>query len=192
MTTTFVPSPAQVARAVTVLSHPGLIRLVTEIDDNGPVPRRMLGRTFSDVPRHQVRAALEIARAHQLLRVGHRGEPCYLLTARGADLADVYDTLARWARAQQVPAPASDFVTRIQHTLALLRHDLVAGAATETAGPHQRPQSVEAHSLPDVQGAGGGHRLSSAVSAWISANPSVLTGPADRSAAAAAQGGSTC
>ncbi|MBC2878087.1 hypothetical protein H7K43_24095 [Streptomyces sp. TYQ1024] len=177
---------AQVARALTVLSHPGLIRLVTDIDDNGPLHRRLLGRTFSDLPRHQVRSALDIARAHQLLRAGHRSEPCYALTTRGTDLADVYDTLARWARAQQAPASASDFLTRVQHTLALLRHDLVVSTATDnTAGPPQAPHAVEGPLLPDADEAPSLHRPREAVSAWLSANSSVLVGSTRRSSAAA-------
>ncbi|MFI0743308.1 regulator [Streptomyces sp. NPDC021100] len=185
MTTPVLTLPAgQAARALTVLSHPGLIRLVTEIDDNGPVHRRLLGRTFSDLPRHQVRSALEIARAHQLLRTGHGSEPCYALTARGSDLADVYDTLARWARAQQAPAPASDFLTRVQHTLALLRHGLLVSTAIDsTAGPHQAPHAVESPLLPDEVPSL--HRPREVVSAWLSANPSLLVGLTRRFSAGA-------
>ncbi|MCD9193378.1 hypothetical protein [Streptomyces albireticuli] len=187
MSTTSTLTAAQVTRAVTVLSHPGLIRLVTEIDDNGPVNRRMLGRTFADLTRHQIRHALGIGRAHQLIRAGHRNGPCHRLTGRGADLADVYDTVARWARTQQFPVPASDFVTRVQQTLALLHREAVLGlVAGETVDPHQVRQAGDAGLLPDADALISLHRPWTAVAEWIRTNPSVLA-PIRRSTVAPAE-----
>lgn len=44
----------------------------------------------------------------------------YVLTGAGRELADVYDQAARSSRAHNYPCAVADFVTRIQHTLALL------------------------------------------------------------------------
>ncbi|MCC3775873.1 hypothetical protein [Streptomyces sp. UNOB3_S3] len=185
MITTPTLTAAQVTRAVTVLSHPGLIRLVTEIDDYGPVNRRMLGRTFADLMRHQIRHALDIGRAHQLVRTGHRSEPCYLLTGRDTDLADVYDTVARWARTQQFPTPASDFVTRVQQTLTLLSHESVLGLMTgETSDPQPSRQIMDAGLFPNTDAVTSLHWPWAAVSAWIRSNPSVLTARTRRSTVA--------
>ncbi|MGW1194486.1 hypothetical protein ACWD4B_01305 [Streptomyces sp. NPDC002536] len=193
MITTPTLTTAQVGRAVTVLSHPGLIRLITEIDDNGPVNRRMLGRTFADLARHQIRHGLDVGRTHQLIRAGHHSEPCYLLTGRGADLADVYDTVARWARAHHFPAQASDFVTRIQHTLALLRHESARGVVTEEpVHLHRAQQVVDAGLLPDTETASSLHRPWAAVSGWIRMNPSVLAATTRRSTTAPATVESAC
>ncbi|MGC0328089.1 hypothetical protein RKD23_001079 [Streptomyces sp. SAI-170] len=111
-------APADVQHACTVLSSPALIRLITEIDDNGAVPLRGLARTLADQPPHQLRRATDQARALGLLRVRSGVGLC--LSTPGVELADVYDAAARWARRHSYPAPVADFTSRVQHTLALL------------------------------------------------------------------------
>ncbi|WP_329025814.1 hypothetical protein [Streptomyces sp. NBC_00690] len=114
----------QVAQAVEVLAHPGVIRLVTEIDDHGPIARHLLSRTFTDLPLPRVRAGSALAREHGLVRAGQQaGRPAYRLTEHGSDLADVYDRLARWARASAYPALHVDFTTRVRATLPLLAQE---------------------------------------------------------------------
>ncbi|MGW5679950.1 hypothetical protein ACWEV4_33590 [Streptomyces sp. NPDC003860] len=123
---------ARLARAVEVLGHPGVIRLVSEIDDHGPVARHMLSRTFPDLPLQQVRDGSVLARAHRLLQNGQQaGQPAYRLTGRGAALADVYDTSARWARAHHHPTQHASFTTRVRATLTLLAQN--TACATEPA-----------------------------------------------------------
>ncbi|MBV9026219.1 MAG: hypothetical protein JO362_21070 [Streptomycetaceae bacterium] len=165
----------QVARTAAVLSHPGLIRLVSEIDDNGPVERHMLQRIVADLTRHQIRHAIKTGRDHDLIRAGHHATPCYLLTDRGADLAEVYDQAARWARTHNYPAANSDFVTRVQHTLTLLGHELVhaalAGAENDT---YTAARVVDAGLLPDTETVLALHRPWAALSRWVRANPSAL------------------
>ncbi|MCB5905879.1 hypothetical protein [Streptomyces pinistramenti] len=107
--------------ATTVLSRPALIRLVSEIDDNGPVQDRRISGTFADLPRHQVRQALTEGQDLGVLRIAKRaGNPHYLLTPAGAELADSYDAMARWARTHHFPDPRSDFLTRTRACCALL------------------------------------------------------------------------
>ncbi|MGW6455100.1 regulator [Streptomyces sp. NPDC055078] len=114
----------QVTQTVEVIGHPGVIRLVTEIDDHGPVPRHMLSRTFPDLPRQQIRDGSVLAREHRLVRTGQQArQPAYQLTDHGTALADVYDTAARWARANDYPTRVGDFTTRVRATLALLSAD---------------------------------------------------------------------
>ncbi|MEU7148708.1 hypothetical protein AB0B15_11815 [Streptomyces sp. NPDC045456] len=95
-----------------------MIRLVAEIDDNGPVPPRGMARTFADLSVHQLRQSTDVARALGLVR-GRPGAGLGL-TAAGAELADVYDACARWARRHAYPTKVSDFTSRVQHALSLL------------------------------------------------------------------------
>ncbi|MFJ5546722.1 hypothetical protein [Streptomyces sp. NPDC093225] len=109
------------AQATVALSHPGLIRIVTEIDDNGPLQRHLLSRTLTSLSRQQLRHATKAGRTLGLLRIGTKaGVPSLLLTRGGTELAEIYDMAARWARTQRYPAPVADFVVRVQSTLTLL------------------------------------------------------------------------
>ncbi|MEU4347070.1 hypothetical protein [Streptomyces sp. NPDC023838] len=114
----------QTRRAIRAMSLPALIRLVTEIDDNGPISRRRgsLQSTFDDLSAPQLRHAIDRARAFGLVYGDEDERVRYRLTDSGEELAEVYDTAARWARTHQFPNVASDFVTRVQHTLDLLGH----------------------------------------------------------------------
>ncbi|MCC2276200.1 hypothetical protein LKL35_12350 [Streptomyces sp. ET3-23] len=118
-------STADARRVCTALSSPGLIRLITEIDDNGPIPPRGLARTLADLTEHHLRQATDVARALGLVRI--RPGAGLALTTSGAELADVYDAIARWTRRHAYPASVADFTGRIQHTLALLADTPAAG-----------------------------------------------------------------
>ncbi|MFD4177180.1 hypothetical protein [Streptomyces anulatus] len=112
-------------RAVRTLTLPGLIRLITEIDDNGPISHRRgsLQGAFGDLTPGQLRHAIDTARALDLVHSDETTPDRYRLTESGEALAEVYDTAARWARARQFPAVTVDFVTRVQHTLQLHSSD---------------------------------------------------------------------
>ncbi|MET9013933.1 hypothetical protein ABZX74_23890 [Streptomyces olivaceoviridis] len=118
--------------ACTVLTTPGLIRLVTEIDDNGPIPPRGLTRTLPDLSVSQLRQAVEQARALGLVR--HRPGAGLSLTPSGSGLADVYDATARWARRHSVPTQVCDFTSRVQHTLSLLAAPIVLPSQDTSEG----------------------------------------------------------
>ncbi|MFD8978627.1 hypothetical protein [Streptomyces sp. NPDC059564] len=107
--------------ATAALSHPGLIRIVSDLDDNGPLERHLLSRTLTGLSRWQRRQASAVGRALGLLQAStDEGIPTLVLTPAGEALAEVYDTAARWARTHHHPSDVSDFVTRVQATLALL------------------------------------------------------------------------
>ncbi len=140
--TTPLPS-AQLTRTITALSHAGLIRLISEIDDNGPVPRRMLGHTFPDVARHLIRHAMRTAREQKLVYLAEYDErTSHALTAAGTELAELYDASARWARQHHYPQRGSSFILRTQGALALLSqqqiHSLLEArtATTDSAAQH--------------------------------------------------------
>ncbi|MEV6007324.1 regulator [Streptomyces sp. NPDC051976] len=118
---------SQARRAVELLASRPLVRLVTEIDDNGPVPPRRLAVTLPDLSTHQLRSASATARAHGLVRIapGTGLE----LTEAGMDLADLYDEMARWARRHAVPAPVCEFSSRIRCVLDLLAPSLTTERA---------------------------------------------------------------
>lgn len=116
----------------TTLASPALIRLITEIDDHGPIPPGALSRTIPDLTVHHLRQATTHARALDLVR--HRPGVGLDLTASGTALADLYDAAARWARRHSFPAPVADFTLRIQHTLDLLLHS-PADPTPNTADP---------------------------------------------------------
>lgn len=150
MTTAHTPNRNQPARTAELLSHPGLIRLITEIDDHGPVPT-ILARAFPDLPRHQIRHARDTARDLDLIHTDHH---TYRLTDRGTDLADLYDQAARWARARNLPARDSSFVTRVQATLGHLSQAARDGETTASDPGHlldallQWDRANPAHALP--------------------------------------------
>ncbi|MFD9077009.1 hypothetical protein, partial [Streptomyces lasiicapitis] len=113
--------PLQDRRAIKTLTLPGLIRLVTEIDDNGPIGHRRgaLQGAFSDLTPGQLRHAIDTARDLGLVHADEQAPDRYRLTESGEALAEVYDTAARWARAHHFPDTTVDFVTRVQHILQL-------------------------------------------------------------------------
>ncbi|WP_371551475.1 hypothetical protein OG266_38655 [Streptomyces sp. NBC_00554] len=140
-------------RAIRTLTLPGLIRLVTEIDDNGPISRQRgsLQGALGDLTTGQLRHAIDTARDLGLIHARGHALARYQLTTSGKDLAEVYDTAARWARTRQLPSRTSDFVARVQHALQMQdggpEHP---GAASEPSAPHE------------------------ALSDWLKANPHAL------------------
>ncbi|WP_329096800.1 regulator [Streptomyces sp. NBC_01439] len=138
--------------AADTLAHDGLIRLISEIDDNGPLQRRMLATTLHGLSRRQLTHATTTGRWLGLLRASRQGgNACYVLTSAGRDLAEVYDTAARWARAHHYPHPVSDFTTRVQATLTLLA---------------QHPSATTADAGPDDEAARTLNSVRSALSQW--------------------------
>ncbi|MEU9288296.1 regulator [Streptomyces sp. NPDC048275] len=131
MSTPFTSAEAH--RAVELLASRSLIRLITEIDDNGAIPPRRLADTLPDLSTHQLRSASDTARVNGLVRVAPGAG--LELTASGAELADLYDAMARWARRHAVPAPVCEFSSRIRHVLDLLAPSLTTKRAD---GPSPR------------------------------------------------------
>lgn len=117
MTTSSFTS-ANLHAAVDFLSSPALIRLITEIDDNGPIPPRKLASTLPDLSTHHLRRIKDVARVHDL--VCSAPGAGLELTTSGVELADFYDAIARWARHHVYPTRVSDFTSRIRHTLSLV------------------------------------------------------------------------
>ncbi|MFJ9085793.1 hypothetical protein ACIRL3_25560 [Streptomyces sp. NPDC102384] len=127
-------------RAIRPLTLPALIRLVTEIDDNGPISHQKgsLQSAFGDLTPGQLRHAIDVARDLGFVHADEQAPDRYRLTASGEALAEVYDTAARWARARHFPDTSSDFVTRVQHTLQLSsRSPQAPGSSLEPSAPHQ-------------------------------------------------------
>lgn len=155
MTATF--TAAELRNFFDVLSSSAVIRLISEIDDNGPIPPRRLTSTLPDLSPHQLRQATDAARAHDLIHI----QPGLGmdLTTSGSALADLYDTAARWARSYSYPTPACDFTTRLQHTLALVA------------------PLLEAQGLPHGELDGGLIRLRAALVQWLTTNPRVALCP---------------
>ncbi|MEV7393402.1 regulator [Streptomyces sp. NPDC091215] len=118
---------AEALRAVELLASRPLVRLVTEIDDNGAIPPRRLAATLSDLSAHQLRSASDTARAHGLIRIAPGAG--LELTQAGTELADLYDAMARWARRHAFPASVCEFSSRIRHVLGLLAASLTAERA---------------------------------------------------------------
>ncbi|MFD3589743.1 regulator [Streptomyces sp. NPDC058683] len=158
-------STTDVQHAHAVLSSPTLIRLITEIDDNGPIPPRALTRTLADVLEDRLRHSADQARVLGLVHV--QPGAGLSLTALGEELADVYDALARWARRHKRPAPVCDFTSRIQHTLALLTQP---PARPSRSGPPRRAEVVPANSVADADFA----RLRRLLEEWLHTNPQVF------------------
>lgn len=155
-------------RTIRTLALPGLIRLITEIDDNGPISYRRgsLQGALGDLTPGQLRHAIDTARALHLVHSDETTPDRYRLTESGEALAEVYDTAARWARARQFPAVTVDFVTRVQYTLQLHSRDLhPSGPTPEPSAPHN------------------------ALTDWLQSNPRALYHADARSSQESAEGG---
>lgn len=155
---------AELRTAFTVLSSPGLIRLITEIDDNGAIPPMRLAGTLPDLSEHYLRRATEAARDHGLAHVapGVGLE----LTASGAELADVYDATGRWARRHACPMRVCDFTRRLRHTLDLLESSLLAAHADVS---HRSADT----DLPSAGAEAELARPRTLLVQWLAANPQV-------------------
>lgn len=134
------PPLTDIRRMVTALSEPALIRLITEIDDNGPIPPRSTGRIFPDFTPQQIRRATE--RTHALGLIHTRVGGVLGLTESGVLLAEVYDVTARWARRHAYPAPTGDFAGRVRHTFTLLAEPRVHAALTAAGTPSPDSEEV--------------------------------------------------
>ncbi|MEU3963252.1 regulator [Streptomyces buecherae] len=157
--TTFLPL-TDVRTTTELLASRPVIRLVTEIDDNGAIPARGLAATFPDLAWHHLRRAIELARTHRLVRTAPGGS--LELTLAGVGLADLYDTYACWSRHHASPATACDFSARIRHVLDLLTPSLT----TERA---EGPSS--AMRLPSAEGEADLARLRTLLLQWLADNP---------------------
>ncbi|MGW1224846.1 regulator [Streptomyces sp. NPDC002530] len=145
-------SPAEVQRAIDLLASRPLVRLVTEIDDNGAIPpRRMIG-ILPDLAPHQLRSASRTARAHGLIW-GAPGTGLEL-TQAGHELADLYDAMASWARRRAAPAPVCEFSSRIRYVLDRLAPSLTTESADGAVD--------------------GMSRLRALLIQWLAGNPQVL------------------
>lgn len=118
------PRPAADAvSAAAMLSLRWTTRIISEIDDNGPIPHGAAQATFPDIPADSLQHGLRTLRQRGLLQVRERREDDspVELTQAGQDLGDVYEAFSRWARRHHYPTSQSDFVTRVEATLYLLR-----------------------------------------------------------------------
>ena len=162
MTTPF--TPAEVRNAVELLASRSLIRLVTEIDDNGAIPPRRLAATLPDLSSHQLRRAAEAARAHGLVRTAPGAG--LELTESGSELADLYDAAARWGRRHAYPSPVCEFSSRIRHVLDLLAPSLAA----EPADGLPRPSAAR---LSSDEAEADLARPRALLIQWLAGNPQV-------------------
>ncbi|MDX3832873.1 regulator [Streptomyces europaeiscabiei] len=162
MTTPY--TPAEVSNAVELLASRSLIRLITEIDDNGAIPPRRLAGTLPDLSSHQLRRATETARTHGLVRTAPGAG--LELTESGSELADLYDVAARWARRHAYPAPVCEFSSRIRHVLDLLAPSIAA----ERADGLPRPSAAR---LPSDEVEVDLARPRAFLIQWLAGNPQV-------------------
>lgn len=125
-----------VVAAAELLGRAWTTRLTAELIDHGPVPIGLVAGTFSDLTHDQFTYGLRALRERGLIAYGTDcGRDCYVLTDAGEGLGDIHHAMSRWARKHDFPTPKSDFVTRVEATLRLLRdRDLLAVLASASAG----------------------------------------------------------
>ncbi|MGW2476961.1 regulator [Streptomyces sp. NPDC001665] len=139
--TTTVLTPA-VRQAVDLLASRSLIRLVSEIDDNGAIPPRRLAGTLTDLSPHHLRRATDLARAHGLIRIVSSSG--LELTDSGSELADLYDAFARWDR-HHYPRPVCAFTDRVQRVFDLAVPSRMSACSDDLSGRYsERLPSAEA------------------------------------------------
>ncbi|MFE9367792.1 regulator [Streptomyces sp. NPDC006978] len=161
-------TPTEVRNAVELLASHPLIRLVTEIDDNGAIPPRRVANTLSDLSRHQQRSATDAARAYGLVRTAPGTG--LDLTEPGSELADLYDAAARWARRHAYPRPVCEFSSRIRHVLDLVNQSSVVQDAEASSWlPAARPSSTEA--VAELS------RVRALLFQWLADNPRATQAP---------------
>ncbi|WP_416986835.1 hypothetical protein [Streptomyces sp. T028] len=187
MTSTPIFNHPHTCRVISALSLPALIRLVSEIDDNGPISHRRgsLQSAFGDLTANQLRYAIDVARDLGLVHADPQAPTRYRLTEAGEDLAGVYDLAARWARTHQYPSPTSGFVARVQRTLKLLTQPTAAvrdadrAGKTAVLGTGHRVSDTDADMalIPDA--------AESALAEWLQTHPHILGSTASRSSHAA-------
>ncbi|MEU8649717.1 regulator [Streptomyces sp. NPDC048737] len=124
---------AEIRTAIEVLASRPLIRLITEIDDNGAIQPRQLAATLPDLSAQHLRIATETARNHGLVRTAPGAG--LELTPRGQELADVYDAAARWSRRHTSPVEICEFTDRVRHVLGLLALQISSEGAQDPARP---------------------------------------------------------
>lgn len=183
MTSTPILNHSHTGQVISALSLPSLIRLVSEIDDNGPISHRRgsLQSAFGDLTVNQLRYAIDVARELGLVHADPLAPTRYRLTEAGEDLAGVYDVAARWARTHQYPSPTSGFVTRVQHTLKLLTERTAAVRDAHQAGKpavfvtgHLGAETdADVALIPDAAKA--------ALAEWLQTHPHILRSTAPRS-----------
>ncbi|WP_433549150.1 hypothetical protein ACQPZG_31880 [Streptomyces sp. CA-294286] len=114
-------SETQVSRAATLMGRNHTVRIISELDDNGPIPQGAMSAVFSPFILYPVHNVLRALCTRGLVTFDKQNEHRLTLTEAGRALGDVFDSLARWARAHQYPAEHADFATRVRSALALLR-----------------------------------------------------------------------
>ncbi|MFI0961396.1 regulator [Streptomyces sp. NPDC021080] len=160
MTTLF--TTAEVRNAVELLASRSLIRLVTEIDDNGAIPPRRLAATLPDLASHELRRATETARTHGLVRAAPGTG--LVLTDSGSELADLYDAAARWSRRHAYPPRVCEFSNRVRYVLDLLTPSLAAENADSLA-------RLSAARLPSAEAEASLARPRTLLIEWLTGNP---------------------
>ncbi|MFI5804409.1 hypothetical protein [Streptomyces sp. NPDC051561] len=111
----------QVSRAATLMGRHHTVRIISELDDNGPIPQGAMNAVFSPFIHYPVHNVLRALRTRGLVTFDKQNEHRLTLTEAGRALGDVFDSLARWARTHQYPAEHADFATRVKSALVLLR-----------------------------------------------------------------------
>ncbi|MYS36733.1 hypothetical protein K388_02741 [Streptomyces sp. KhCrAH-43] len=171
MTTTAL-TPAGVRQAVDLLASRSLIRLVSEIDDNGAILPRRLTNTLTDLSTHHLRRTTELARAHGLIRIvsGSGLE----LTYSGTALADLYDAFARWDR-HHYPAPVCAFTGRVRRVFDLAVPPLMSVCSEDLSGRY-------AERLPSTEVEAELGRPRALLLQWLADNPQATEVPEPRRA----------
>ncbi|AXG80782.1 regulator [Streptomyces paludis] len=166
MTTRF--TTAEVRNATELLASRSLIRLITEIDDNGAIPPQRLTATFTDLSSHQLRRATETARTHGLVR--NTPGTGLELTHAGSELADLYDATARWSRRHAYPAPVCEFSNRVRHVLGLLTPSLAAEST-------DIPARLSTTRLSSVEAEADLAHPRALLLHWLAGNPQLVSEP---------------
>lgn len=150
------PEADSLVRAATLLSYRWTTRIITELDDNGPVARRRgsLAATFPDIPVDLLNTAVAGLRRRGLVRreTLTTGEQQLTLTAPGVGLGDVYDRLGRWARQHDYPGDQPDFVIRVEAALGLLRDPHTVTLLLNPHAPYEASTGLPELSTPAWSG----------------------------------------
>ncbi|MCX5303133.1 winged helix-turn-helix transcriptional regulator [Streptomyces sp. NBC_00160] len=188
------PHPtADAVSAAAMLCLRWTTRIISEIDDNGPIPHRAAQATFPDIPADSLQHGLRTLRQRGLLQIReHRDDDSPVgLTQAGRDLGDVYEALSRWARRHHYPTSQTDFLTRVEATLVLLRD---RHTVSLLEAPSTMPYSYRArralHAGLLSTGPDGRYELTevgkelrqalAALTSWAAAHPQVVMAAASR------------
>ncbi|MGY4968363.1 winged helix-turn-helix transcriptional regulator [Streptomyces nigrescens] len=131
-------------KTVALLAAPGTTRLLNELIDFGPLPRRHQGSPFPELPSYQVCSYMGSLRQRNLVETRFiDGEETFVASEAAGGLGDVYDTLNRWAKTHLPHTAVLPYVARVHEAVALLNEPFTVPILAALSDGPRTPDEIE-------------------------------------------------